>query len=213
MSRPGPEEFVVRRISISYSVFALSLALAASSARADGMYPNFTGSYGADFSGFEVGPDVGLGLGTASGASVSGPVGGAHLGYNLQTNRIVGGVEGDVMFSGMSSGSLGSASFGQNVLGSARVKGGYSFGDLLAYGTIGWGWSNTTFQDSGVSSSQAVKGLAFGVGAEYAVTRNFSVRAEYLRYDFGNANYVTPASTQTINTSTNVLRIGGSVHF
>jgi outer membrane immunogenic protein len=203
----------VRRIALSYSAFALSLALAASSARADGLYPVFTGPNGADFSGFEVGPDVGLGLGTASSASVSGPVGGAHLGYNLQTGRIVGGVEGDVMFSGMSSGSFGSASFGQDVLGSARVKGGYSFGDIMAYGTIGWAWSNTSFQDLGVTSSETVKGLAFGLGAEYAITRNFSVRAEYLRYDFGNANYVTPASAQTINTSTNLLRIGGSVHF
>ncbi len=203
----------MRRIALSYSAFAISLALAASSAHADGLYPVFTGPNGADFSGFEVGPDVGLGLGTASSASVAGPVGGAHFGYNLQTGRVVGGVEGDVMFSGMSSGSLGSASFGQDVLGSARVKGGYSFGDIMAYGTIGWAWSNTSFQDLGVSSSEAVKGLAFGVGAEYAITRNFSVRAEYLRYDFGNANYVTPASAQTINTSTNLLRIGGSVHF
>lgn len=203
----------MRRFAISYSVFALSLALAASSARADGLYPNITGPYGADFSGFEVGPDVGLGLGTASSASVTGPVGGAHLGYNLQTGRIVGGVEGDMMFSGMSSGSLGSASFGQDFLGSARVKGGYSFGDIMAYGTIGWAWSNTSFHDLGASSSETVKGLAFGFGAEYAITRNFSLRAEYLRYEFGNANYVTPASAQTINTSTNLLRLGANVHF
>ena len=142
-----------------------------------------------------------------------GPVGGAHLGYNLQTGRIVGGVEADAMFSGMSSGSLGSGSFRQDFLGSARVKGGYSFGDIMAYGTIGWAWSNTSFQDLGVSSSETVTGLAFGFGAEYAITRNFSLRAEYLRYEFGNANYVTPASAQTINTSTNLLRLGASVHF
>lgn len=203
----------MRRPASSIALFVLAIALAASGARADELYRTNTGPNGADFSGVEFGPDLGVGLGSASSANMSGPVGGAHLGYNLQTGRIVGGVEGDVMFSGVKSGSFGTASFSQDFLSSARVKGGYSFGDLMAYGTLGWAWSTTNYQDLGVSSNETVKGLALGAGVEYAITRNVSLRGEYLHYDFGNAGYATPYSSQEIYTSTNVVRVGGSVHF
>ncbi len=126
---------------------------------------------------------------------------------------MVGGVEADAMFSSIRSGTLGSASFSQDFLSSARVKGGYAFGDLLAYGTLGWAWSTTNYQYLGVSSNETVKGVAFGVGAEYAITRNVSLRAELLRYDFGGATYDTPFASQTLTTSTNVVRMGASVHF
>lgn len=201
----------MRRIPRIY--FALAFVLAAASARADDLYRTNSGPYGADFSGVELGPDLGVGLGSASSANISGAVGGAHVGYNFQSSRIVGGVEADAMFSGLKSGSFGAGSFSQDFLSSARVKGGYSFGDLLAYGTIGWAWSTTNFQDLGVSSNKTVEGVAFGIGAEYAITRNVSLRAELLRYNFGNANYATPFSSEEINTSTNVVRVGASVHF
>ena len=198
---------------VASSLLPLALLLAASGAEADDLYRTNTGPNGADFSGVELGPDLGVALGSASSANISGPAGGAHVGYNIQSSRVVGGVEADAMFSSIRSGTLGSASFSQDFLSSARVKGGYAFGNMLAYGTVGWAWSTTNYQDLGVSSDQTVKGVAFGLGAEYAITRNVSLRAELLRYDFGGANYATPFSSQTLTTTTNVARIGASVHF
>ena len=195
------------------SLLPLAFLLAASKAEAADLCRTDTGPNGADFSGVEIGPDLGVALGSASSANISGPAGGAHVGYNFQSSRLVGGVEADAMFSSIRSGTLGSASFSQDFLSSARVKGGYAFGDMLAYGTLGWAWSTTDYRDLGVSSSQTVKGVAFGLGGEYAITRNVSLRAELLRYDFGAANYVTPFASQTLTTSTNVARIGASVHF
>jgi opacity protein-like surface antigen len=52
-----------------------------------------------------------------------------------------------------------------------------------------------------------------GVGAEYALTKTVSPRAEYLRYDFGNTIYATPFSSKPIYTDTNLFRLGASVHF
>jgi outer membrane immunogenic protein len=195
------------------SLLPLALLLAASGAEADEFNRTNTGPYGADFSGVELGPDLGAALGSAGSANISGPAGGAHIGYNFQAGKIVGGVEADGMFSSIRGGSLGSASFSQDFLSSARVKGGYAFGDWLAYGTLGWAWSTTDYHDLGVSSSQTVNGVAFGLGAEYAITRNVSLRAELLRYNFGGATYTTPFASQTLTTSTNVVRIGASVHF
>jgi outer membrane immunogenic protein len=201
----------MRRFASSLLPFALLLA--ASGAEADDAYRTSVGPNGADFSGVELGPDLGVALGSASSANISGPAGGAHVGYNFQSSHLVGGVEADAMFSGIRSGTLGGASFDQDFLSSARVKGGYVFGNLLAYGTVGWAWSTTHFEDLGVASDVNVKGVAFGLGAELPITRNVSLRAEALRYDFGGANYATPFTSQSLTTSTNVVRLGANVHF
>ena len=191
----------------------LLVVFGATGAGAADLFRTDTGPGVADFSGVEIGPDIGVALGTAGSANISGPAGGAHVGYNFQASRIVGGVEGDVTFGSIRSGSFGSASFSQDFLSSARVKGGYVFGNLLAYGTLGPTWSTTDYKNLGVSSSQTVRGIVYGIGAEYPITRNVSLRAELLRYDFEGATYVVPPSSQSLTTSTNVARIGASVHF
>jgi outer membrane immunogenic protein len=198
---------------VAWCLLPLALLFGASSVRAADFGRTDTGPYGADFSGVEFGPDLGVGLGSASSANVSGAVGGLHIGYNFQNNRLVGGVEGDGMFASIRSGTLGPADFHQDFLSSARVKGGYAFGNLLAYGTLGWAWSTTSYEYLGASTDQTVKGVAFGVGAEYAITRNVSLRAELLRYDFGGVTYDTPGSSPALTTSTNVVRFGANVHF
>ena len=66
------------------------------------------------------------------------------------------------------------------------------FGNLLGYGTLGWAWSTTNYSFGGASSGQTVKGVVFGVGVEYPITRNVSIRGELLRYDFGGATYTCP---------------------
>jgi outer membrane immunogenic protein len=181
---------------------------------ADGQeYRTNTGPNGADFSGVELGVDGAVALGSASGANTSGPAGGAHVGYNFQAAHIVGGVEADVMFGQIKTGSLGFASFSQNNLASTRVKGGYAFGDILGYGTVGWGFSSAHYEDPSGATTKTIRGAVFGAGAEYALTRTVSVRAEYLRYEFGNNTYATPFSSKPIYTDTNLFRVGASVHF
>ena len=167
----------------------------------------------ADFSGVGLGVDAGVGLGAAGEGNASGAIGGAHIGYNFQANRLVGGAEADFLTSGIKSGNFGANSFQQNFLSSARVKAGWAFGDLLAYGTIGWAYSTSKFTDATGTSNKSIKGTAYGAGAEFALTRNLFLRAEYLRYDFDAQTYVTPLSARTLSTTTNLLRAGASVHF
>ena len=167
----------------------------------------------ADFSGVGLGVDAGVGLGAAGEGNASGAIGGAHIGYNFQANRLVGGAEADFLTSGIKSGNFGANSFQQNFLSSARVKAGWAFGDLLAYGTIGWAYSTSKFTDATGTSNKSIKGTAYGAGAELALTRNLFLRAEYLRYDFDAQTYVTPLSARTLSTTTNLLRAGASVHF
>jgi outer membrane immunogenic protein len=202
----------MRRFALCLSPFVVLLGATGASA-ADFNNRTYTGSGVADFSGVEIGPDVGWALGNVGSAYTSGPAIGAHAGYNFQSQQIVGGVEGDVAFGAIRGGSLGPAEFKQNFLSSARLKGGYAFGNLLAYGTAGAAWSTTNYSYLGASSGQTVKGFVYGVGLEYAITRNVSLRGELLRYNFEGASYVVPPSPQELTTSTNVARVGASVHF
>jgi outer membrane immunogenic protein len=194
------------------AVGVLGLSLQSTSADAQDYRTN-TGPNGADFSGVSLGVDGGVALGSAGGANTTGPAGGLHIGYNFQAAHFVIGGEADTMFGSIKAGSLGGASFNQDFLSSARAKAGYAIGDFLAYGTVGWAFSTATYEDPIYSQSKTITGSVFGLGAEYALTRNVSIRAEYLRYDFGNTTYSTPFSSKQIYTDTNLLRAGASVHF
>lgn len=167
----------------------------------------------ADFSGVGIGIDAGFGIGSTGNINTSGPIGGGHIGYNFQASRLVGGAEADFLTSGIKSGSLPTLSIQQNFLSSARVKAGWIFGDLLAYGTLGWGYSTTSLRDFTGTSNKSVTGNTLGAGVEFSVTRNVSIRAEYMRYNFGTQTYVTPLNTVPLSSNTNLLRAGASVHF
>jgi len=203
----------MRRAYASALVLALCGASLASPVLADGLYRTDTGPGPADFSGVSLGIDAAAALGSVGGANLSGPAGGAHIGYNLQRGGLVGGAEVDAFFGRIRTGSLGSGSFDQDFLSSARVKAGYAFGDMLAYGTIGWAYSTTSYQDSSGSANKTIRGDVFGAGLEYALTRSVSIRGEYMFYDFGKASYVTPFSSKSLSASTNLLRLGASLHF
>ena len=112
----------------------------------------------ADFSGVGLGVDAGVGLGSAGEGNASGAIGGAHIGYNFQASRLVGGAEADFLTSGIKSGGLTPTSFQQNFLSSTRVKAGWAFGDLLAYGTVGWAYSTSKLTDQSGSSNKSIKG-------------------------------------------------------
>ena len=203
---------IMTRFSLPF-IAAIAILCAPATQAADFDLQTTPSRAAADFTGVGLGIDLGAGLGSGNGANASGRIGGAHVGYNFQASRLVGGAEADVTASGIKSSSLTPPSFKQNYLTSARVKAGWAFADLLAYGTLGWGYSTSKLTDASGESSKTIKGAAYGAGAEFAVTRNFFLRAEYLRFDFGKQSYSTPLTNTAISTSTNLLRAGASVHF
>ena len=161
---------------------------------------------------------TGAGL-AANGASNRGVIGGAHIGYNFSTQSLplfgsafggllggggVIGIEGDV--DGTSAranyalGGLATTSRDQ-IQGSVRGRLGIAVDRALFYATGGVAFGglrntyvNTTngFADS---FSKTRVGYTVGGGAEYAVTNNVSLRAEYRYTDFGNNTDVLTNST------------------
>ena len=133
-----------------------------------------------------------------------GPVLGAGIGYNYEITDVpiighmVLGVEGDADWEDLTGSNtigtaLGAGTFGTHAewFGTLRGRIGYNFDRLLIYLTGGLtaGSFNSYYTVGGYSGSQNVTcfklpphSLAGGIGAEYALTDNISVKAEYF-YD------------------------------
>jgi outer membrane immunogenic protein len=87
-----------------------------------------------------------------------------------------------------------------NYLGTVRGRLGVAFDRLLVYGTGGLAFgdqkASTNLAGLGTAwagSKDAMRfGYAVGAGMEYAVTSNWSAKIEYLYYDLGRANYLSP---------------------
>ena len=133
-----------------------------------------------------------------------GPVLGGQAGYNYELTNLpiighaVVGIEVDSDWAGVTGSSTigtlaGPATFGTRFedFGTARLRVGYDFGPLLVYVTGGftYGSFNSFYSVAGFSGSQNVtyarlppRSQAVGIGAEYALTKNWSAKAEYI-YD------------------------------
>jgi outer membrane immunogenic protein len=192
------------------------------------------------WSGLYIGAQVGYQWGTSNAnlytpggayveslpTSSNGVVGGGHLGYNLQVSQFVFGIEGDVegtSASGSNYGSplLSSYTTRENIEGSVRGRIGYAWDRVLIYGTGGVAFGD--FQDAYTgpggydSLSTGRVGWTAGGGIEYAVTNNWSIRAEYRYTDFGHFNdYLAsslPGDTVGRHVTDNRAEVGFSYKF
>jgi outer membrane immunogenic protein len=155
----------------------------------------------------------------------NGVVGGAHIGYNLQLNQFVAGLEGDVEGTGISRNfSPGGVLYDTKipVQGSIRGRLGVAFDRALLYATGGAefaGFENSVTGFPGSDQNSTTRtGWTIGGGIEYAVTGNWSVRAEYRYADFGHFADPTPftfgfGSFVNHHETENAVRAGFSYKF
>jgi outer membrane immunogenic protein len=154
----------------------------------------------------------------------SGIIGGAHVGYNAQFNQIVVGVEGDVEGSGYKK------TFNSNfiaygteipVQGSIRARVGVALDRALIYATAGGAFAslkNTYASFLGYDTlSKTRAGWTVGGGIEYALTGNWSVRAEYRYTDYGSVQDYpynsAPGAIVRHKETENAIRAGFSYKF
>jgi outer membrane immunogenic protein len=194
------------------SFAALGLALLLCGAEAQDRIGSSYPPSGGAFAGAQVGGHIGAAIGGTGDVSPTGVTAGGYAGYSLQNGPIVGGVEVDTQVGSVSGGGRG-GTLNQNWLTSLRARGGYAFGDVLAYGTVGPAWATSNFSRNGFSADKPLHGYTFGVGAELAVTRTISARAELRHYEFDGATYYMPGGAQKLSTGNNELLVGAGVHF
>ncbi len=142
-----------------------------------------------------------------------------HVGYNQQFNNWVVGLEGSIDGTnivrtstlpvldptGATPGGILTTAAQSNIQGTVRGRAGYAFGRLLTFATGGvaagvftlpsnrWGPdARGLFNAANKGQSMVRVGWTLGAGAEWAFTRNLSLRGEYRYTDFGT---VTDTST------------------
>lgn len=150
-----------------------------------------------------------LGQSTTSSAQFGG-----FLGYNVQWDNLVLGVEGaynrpSSLNTSSASGST-SASLKLVDYATFRARAGYAFGQFLPYGFIGGAVgrmdyaitaaANTTSRDNAYSA-----GFVAGLGVDVAVLPNVFLRAEY--------EYIAFSPVGSIRSSTNSARAGVGARF
>ena len=178
-----------------------------------GSFPNSPAGHAAALRNGYQGPTVGP-LNVSSGSNTaSGWLAGAQIGYNYQIKNWVLGVEGEANWTGLkgSNKDPNYAIINQSQTDFVAILGGrvgYAAWDrVLLYGKAGGAWahdkysvfSNKTFTvgngspapvtvTSGTEVDEAILnrfGYMLGVGVEYALTPQWSVKAEYEYLDFG----------------------------
>ncbi len=188
------------------------------------------------WTGFYIGGNVGYGWNspnfdyTAAGltyaydvGNADGVFGGLQVGYNYQfANNIVLGAEADLEFANMgtdtflvggpASGAFTSTSV--DTFGTIRGRVGYAVDRFLPYFTGGAAWANTSFTGpwGWTSESNTQWGWTIGGGAEYAITNNWTVKAEYLYLDFGSQDY-TFVGGDSISTGFNMQTVKAGFNY
>lgn len=147
-----------------------------------------------------VNPGIPVAINLPFTVDMDGVIGGAHVGYNLQINRWVLGIEGTVDGSNLNKSFVvgvcplfcGNATTDIGIQGSVRGRLGVAFDRVLLYGTGGVAiaditntYDTTAFGGGFARIGGTRVGWTAGGGIAYAVTNNWSVRGEYRFSDFG----------------------------
>lgn len=124
--------------------------------------------------------------------SPKGFIWGGQVGFNAQFKNLVFGVEGDLTWlqgkdrlsSILCDGDCGVA--GKfDFVGTMRARLGVANGAWLFYGTLGLGLGHSVIDAGGPSYGNTLVGWTGGGGIEAMLNKNWSVRLQYLHFDFG----------------------------
>lgn len=154
--------------------------------------------------------------------TAKGSVGGLTLGYNVNHDHFIIGVEGDYSFASLKW-SLedrfcgGPCASEVTSIGTVRARLGYAFDRLLPYVTLGVALTSME-ASGGVNAdpgSRTESSFVAGIGLEYALARNWSAKIEYLHfYNNGDFDYDAEAPEIFLRSSgIDIARVGLNYKF
>jgi outer membrane immunogenic protein len=167
-----------------------------------------------NWQGLYLGANVGYQWGTITNAPnrPESFMGGVQLGYNWQNGQLVYGLETDIQLTGADD-TVGAAKFSNTWFGTLRGRGGFTFNNVLLYGTAGLAYGGLRGETVGgaLSESKTLGGWTAGVGMEIGLTPAWSLRAEYLYMDLSGRGYSVTGVNNGIESS--MLRFGANYRF
>lgn len=167
----------------------------------------------------------------------NGAFGGATAGYNWQTGALVLGIEADLGYMDLSgAGRIPSSNPAAHqdiilhggVYGVAAGRVGWAWDRTLIYGKGGWAYFNgeagqkTTNPGFITVPTGAFSGFVYGGGIEHFITPSISLKAEFLRFNFGSeVGNQTSVSDDPIgfvyknktDVSADTVKVGIAVHY
>jgi len=198
---------------------AMTLALAVSAQAADLPY-GARGPYTVNqplnaysWAGPYLGGNLGYAWGEVSNTSTrpSGLSGGVQAGYNWQTaSPIVYGLEADIQATGAND-TFAPWKFSNPWFGTVRGRIGYSFNNVMFYGTGGLAFGELRAETYGLSESRSTVGWTVGVGAEFGLTQNWSAKVEYLYVDLSSNRFSITRASNAYDFG--LVRVGVNYHF
>ena len=157
---------------------------------------------------------------TAGSINTSGGLVGGTIGYNYQINHFVIGAEGDIDWASISGSTTTIAcpagcKTGDSWLATARGRVGYAADRFLPFVTGGAAFGNIQATTAGLTTSTTNAGWTIGAGLEFAITPNWSAKAEYLYVSLGkfNCGLNCGATTDNVSFNANLVRGGINYHF
>lgn len=194
---------------VAAAMFLAAPAVAADMNRGYAPAPYSAFSWAGLYAGANIGGQ--FGSVTNSGVDPTGFMGGLQVGYNWQTGQFVYGIEGDIQFSGADD-TNGGRKFSNPWFGTVRGRIGYAWNtNLLLYATGGLAYGEGKLETLGTSESHSHFGWTVGVGGEWALARNWSVKAEYLFINLTDERYTLTGLNHEFET--NLLRFGFNYRF
>jgi outer membrane immunogenic protein len=212
--------------SIVLSAFVVSSAMAADLPIRKGEPAPPPAAAIFDWSGIYVGGHIGYGYADADIAGLAQPLrlesegflGGAQGGWNYQTGRFVLGAELDFSFADINSNNsnvTGNVSSSTPWLATATTRLGYTWDRFLVYGKVGAAFAQFDYNVNNLTASETLVGFTVGTGLEWAVSGNWSAKAEYNYLDFGRSavNFDNSNVSLDIDQRISVIKAGVNYRF
>lgn len=144
-----------------------------------------------------------------------------HVGKNYQIGSVVFSPEVDLSLTSaddtVRSGGGTNAKSELDWLSSARLRAGYTFDNLLIYGTGGLALTTTNVQITApgfkINSKEFHAGYVVGAGAEMEIVDGIHGRVEALHYGFSGDTLPTPAGASDLDLDITTVRAGVSLKF
>lgn len=150
-----------------------------------------------DWSGLYLGGHAGYAWGDVDAdgddADIEGFLGGALIGYNIQSDSLVFGIEADFGFADVDGKDFNSADLSYDLKSNGHLRGRLGmdmdmFMPFIAAG-LAAGRFEVSEQVGPVSDTNTLWGFTIGAGLDVKASENLIVRAEYLYDDYGSKNF------------------------